>query len=135
MTKQDENLEEKSFNEDELEDIMNEIENLEKEFNEEEAPAPKAKAKPAKVAPKPAPEEQHEEAPAKVVAMHSQSSHQSSHPAKMHLSVAGDMEISLEFGIHGQTVSLSVDPQEGLVITMEGGAKFCLPLANTSIAG
>jgi hypothetical protein len=149
MTKHDDDVvEEKSFNEDELEDIMNEIENLEREFGDDapaEKPAAKVKAKPAAKAAVTVEEKVEEEveeveeveleeesvasAPvAKVVPMHNSSLPKGNHPAKMHLSVAGDMEVSLEFGIHGQTISLSVDPKEGLVISMQGGAKFCLPL-------
>ncbi len=124
---------EKGFNDQELADIMNEIESLEKEYANEDqevadhkpevlqqlAQAPIEKTVLAtnhedKVVPmkKPAPEVK-------------SPSHA---PASLSFQVSGQMTVNLSFEVNGQSVLLAVS-EEGLVIETESGAKFTLPLS------
>lgn len=130
----------KSFNDQELSDIMKEIEALEEDFSgEEEVHAtssvleelahmdeaesvPVAVAAPAPVsletkraAPKPAP------APAAV---------ETSAPAatSMSFKVQGNLSLQLQFDIGGKVVSLEVT-ETGLNIEMDGGMKFTVPVS------
>lgn len=144
---------EKGFNDQELADIMNEIENLEKEFAEE---SPAANAAPeaqveeeesveidhtepevlGKLAEQPlevsVPKPQHSE---KVVAMKNSAkksepqpeAHNPS-PISMNFQVNGEMTMQLGFQINDQSIFLSVS-EKGLVIEMESGGTFTLPLA------
>ncbi len=116
----------KGFNEAELEDIMNEIENLEKELVDEspkeEAQVPAAEVE--KVVPmRPAPVEAPVARPAAVA-----QAPVSGAPTSMDLSVAGTMGVELSFKVGEQTIQLKVSEQDGLVIELAGGAKFCVPL-------
>ena len=139
----------KSFNDDELADIMNEIESLEKEFAES---APASEAETEEFAPTDeidhtAPEvvshimsmpveevarkSNHEE---KVVPMkrvdHAPQAHQHS---TLSFKVEGQMTLSLAFEVNGQSVSLEIS-DAGLQIQMESGASFNLPMSHTGAA-
>jgi hypothetical protein len=157
--------EEQGFNDAELEDIMNEIENLEKEFSDAE-PAPKKKvidpieeemmastrhqpiaqddsveeleevAEEAEVVnirpslPKTTkPPVQAPVTPKKVSAPSTKNA-----PTCMNFSVSGEMNMELNFEVGEHNVQLTIDPAEGLIINMGGGAKFCLPLSGNTKA-
>ncbi len=114
----------KGFNEAELEDIMNEIESLEKEFVEDApvqaAPKEDTQVSEEKVVPmRPAPAVA---APVRVSAPVSGAS------TALDLSVAGTMGVELRFKVGDQTIQLKVTEDEGLVIELAGGARFCVPL-------
>jgi hypothetical protein len=65
---------------------------------------------------------------------HGQAHH---HPSGAHSSmsftVSGDMTVDLSFNVGGNVVSIQVNEQEGLVIGMEGGAKFSVPLQSNAV--
>lgn len=140
----------KSFNDQELSDIMKEIEALEDNFQtdvgkmessetdvmEELAKLDEDEAIPttAEVAdPEPVTES------ARVVPMHSieptpQTQFHSfsepkakASPATMQFKVSGELNLELQFDIEGKVVSLAVNEQ-GLSIQMEGGMTFSVPL-------
>ncbi|HAZ11839.1 MAG: hypothetical protein A2X86_07695 [Bdellovibrionales bacterium GWA2_49_15] len=69
-------------------------------------------AKPAKVAPAPAPVK---ETPCGV-------------PAQMEFHVQGDMQMNLKFYVGETWVQFSASPGEGLAIEMPGGMRFSVPL-------
>lgn len=132
----------KSFNDDELSDIMKEIEALEQDFNspeekletsslmeelahmeEEEAiPTPTANPEPSTVLPMAA----HKAAPttASVPAANS-----STAATSMSFKVSGDINLALQFDIGGKTVCLNVT-EAGLNIEMDGGMSFKVPLSH-----
>ncbi len=140
----------KSFNEDELSDIMKEIEALEENLHIEDA-------KPA-VAPKPQPKMEsmqspvededefipqqtvskitEEEIPAKAEVVDfrpksAQEKNWSQSPASMSFKVSGDMHLELSFEIDGKHVQLGID-ETGLVIGLDGGATFKVPLKKSA---
>jgi hypothetical protein len=146
------------FNESELEDIMNEIESLEKEFTDvEDAPSAAIVAStnpealvisPKEVqktslqasideeleklhnAPKSAP------TPSNVVSMSAPKAPAFSGKGaktEMSFSVAGEMAINLQFKVSGQCINIEVDEQNGLVINLGNGGRFVLPI-NTNKA-
>lgn len=133
---------EKSFNDDELADIMSEIENLEKEFAEADS-APEDDSAVDHTEPevlsqlveKPVEEvvlkTNHSE---KVVPMkkpdHTPSSHQHS---SLSFKVEGQMSLNLSFEVNGQTVCLDIS-EAGLQIQMESGATFSLPMTQSGSA-
>lgn len=133
--KKTDDVEAHGFNDDELADIMSEIEDLEKDLSDDPAPAKAVKVEPAPIAVKEAskdvllkladmPEEKAIKATAK--------SYEASIPAsasKMEFCVAGNMAVNLTFHVGGESVCLTVDEAKGLVIEMNGGAKFTLPLS------
>ena len=124
----------KSFNDQELSDIMKEIEALEEDFSGEEgahatssvleelahmeekeaipvaAPAP-VSLETKRAAPKPAPVET--SAPA---------------ATSMSFKVQGNLSLQLQFDIGGKVVSLEVT-ETGLNIEMDGGMKFTVPVS------
>lgn len=128
---------EKGFNDKELADIMSEIESLEREFAAEaaaEAPAHEAQADVLQElaetpVEKSVPKTNHTEP--KVVSMKSQKS--ASAPACLTFKVEGEMTVSLNFEVNGQTVALEVT-SEGLCIETETGAKFSLPMQPATAA-
>lgn len=146
----------KSFNDDELADIMSEIENLEKEFAEsvDAAPAeePQAHAEPveeeidhtepevlAELVAKPIEEVVHKTNHSeKVVAMKKPSAPAHHAPAagghsSLSFKVEGQMTLSLAFEVNGQAVSLEIS-ESGLQIAMDSGASFHLPMTNAGAA-
>ena len=122
------------FNDDELADIMSEIEDLEKDLSADPVPVessePSAKEAskdvllkladmPQEKAVKTAPVKSYEPSPIS----------SSTAESKMEFSVAGNMVVNLTFHVGGESVCLTVDEAQGLVIEMNGGAKFTLPLS------
>lgn len=57
----------------------------------------------------------------------------SSARSSMSFNVSGDMTVDLSFNVGGAAVEICVNETEGLVITMEGGGKFILPLQTHSM--
>lgn len=109
---------EKGFNDQELADIMSEIEDLEKEFNDDEreveakveASEPKASSP---VTDKP-----------KLVSKDT-SGH--AHHSSMEFKLEGEMKMAMKFHVEDSSVELVVN-KDHVEITMENGAKFSLPL-------
>lgn len=142
----------KSFNDQELSDIMKEIEALEDNFQnevgkmeaseaevmEELAQLDEEEAFPAK-AEAPAPEPEPEIANVVPMAQHSPSPSFAAHPqphfdskpspapASMSFKVSGELNLELQFDIEGKVVSLAVN-EHGLNIQMEGGMTFSIPI-------
>ncbi len=52
----------------------------------------------------------------------------SSAATKLDFSVEGDMTLHLRFHVAGQSIDLDVNGEEGLVIQLGNGAKFCVPV-------
>lgn len=145
----------KSFNDDELADIMNEIENLEKEFAEsvDAAPVdePQAQAEPveeidhtepevlAELVAKPieevVPKTNHSEkvVPMKKVEAPVHQAPLASGHSSLAFKVEGQMTLSLAFEVNGQSVSLEIS-DSGLQIAMDSGASFHLPLTKAGAA-
>jgi hypothetical protein len=136
---------EKSFNDDELADIMNEIENLEKEYADQAAEESSASheveaeehepAEPAILRPlanKPLEETvlktNRDE---KVVPLKAASpvAPAAGHHSSLSFKVEGQMSLSLSFEVNGQSVYLTIS-DDGLDIEMETGAKFTLPMSS-----
>ena len=150
--------EDQGFNDAELEDIMNEIENLEKEFSDDEPVAKKKAIDPIEeemLAAAGHAEDSEDEVieveEAQVVNIRPEmpkvvkntptvkpkpvevsSKNQMTVPTRMNFSVSGEMSMELNFEIGEQNIQLLVDPVDGLVISMGSGAKFCLPLNGKS---
>src|SRR5687768_12173965 len=113
----------KSFNDQELSDIMKEIEALEDDFkvdDEKDSPvmAELANMDEAKALPK-----------VKAAPMMKESSPAST---AMSFKVQGDLTLELHFDIGGKVVSLEVT-ESGLQIQMEGGVTFTVPVANKPV--
>jgi hypothetical protein len=155
----------KSFNEDELSDIMKEIEALEENLHIEEAPAPKISPKVKQDQPQiveeefqkdeeskvfspeaekdwteeeaqiPVKEELAPKSPEKVFPIHSRKedlyNSGNSSPTSMSFKVSGQMHLELQFEVNGKLVQLHVD-DSGLVIGLEGGATFNVPLKKSA---
>jgi hypothetical protein len=132
----------KSFNDDELADIMSEIENLEKEVAELSDHAPSS-APEAEVSDH-GEEESHtspevlshladkSEDETVLKTNHDEDNIVSLKPASaahssMSFRVEGEMKVSLAIEVNGQQVSLDVT-EDGLHIELESGASFHLPL-------
>ncbi len=115
----------KSFNDQELSDIMKEIEALEEDFQGEEKVAqaspvlhdlselPETKAIPLK----PVKEE----------------SFVTKAPTAMSFKVQGDLNLDLEFEIGGKFVCLQVT-EDGLTIVLDGGMTFKVPVSDKKAA-
>lgn len=114
----------KSFNDDELSDIMKEIEALEEDFtpsSEETTAAPVM-------------EESPELSKETVVSLDSKRvapKVSSDNSTSMSFKVQGNLTLDLSFDIGGKVVSLSVT-ESGLSIEMEGGVKFTVPVGQDS---
>jgi hypothetical protein len=148
---------EKSFNESELQDIMSEIEDLEKEFETSESPAV---SNPPPISPKTSEEslqekierELEESLSAKVSAKSDILSFDKM-PSGMSLknevafAARGPMSLNLDFNIGHESAKLCIDPlkglvvtlsgvqlcineEEGCIVTMENGMKFTIPLSS-----
>lgn len=117
----------KSFNDQELSDIMKEIEALEDEFKSEgEVVATPVLEKLASMD-----EEQSlPKSQAKIIQFENKTSstQKVSKGTSMNFKVQGELNLDLEFDIGGKVVSLSVS-EEGLTIQMDGGMTFTVPLA------
>lgn len=110
----------KKFNESELEEIMNEIETLEKEFNCQEDDASHSNDVLRRLT-----EMTVEEATAR---------HQNVHdfPVKkdtaVSFKVSGQMNLNLNIEISGKEVKIFVDETNGLIVELEDGMKFQIPV-------
>lgn len=135
--KKTDDVEAHGFNDDELADIMSEIEDLEKDLSDDSA-LKVAKAEVASV--KSAPKEESKDVLLKLADMPEEKaiktspvkSSEASIPSsasKMEFCVAGNMAVNLTFHVGGESVCIVVDEAQGLVIEMNGGAKFTLPLS------
>jgi hypothetical protein len=71
-----------------------------------------------------------------VVPMRESSSIAAAHQGETHadFSVSGSMSLSLNVTVNGQLISLEIDPEAGVTIEMEHGAKFTLPINNKQAA-
>ncbi len=133
------------FNDSELADIMSEIEDLEKDLEAQtvETINNSVVAKAQSPEMKEVLEEFVQESVDKVIPFSKKSPTvapmKSEMPvggqnSTMNFTVAGNMTINLAFNVSGQTINLTLDEAQGLVIEMHGGAKFCLPLTNDTKA-
>jgi hypothetical protein len=138
----------KSFNDDELADIMSEIENLEKEFADSASPSEEDSAvdhaEPEVDHTEPEVLAQLVEKPVEQVVLKTNLSekvvpmkkpeHLSSHQhSSLSFKVEGQMSLSLAFEVNGQSVSLDIS-EAGLQIQMESGATFNLPMSQSGAA-
>lgn len=125
---------EKGFSDGELADIMNEIESLEREFSEDkqqEQPTPTIDQEHHQVLSELAQmtvdeatssEEKHHENVKSFVHDKSQTN------SSLFFKISGQMQLELGFDVGGANVVIHVDEQSGLVVEMEGGMKFHLPV-------
>jgi hypothetical protein len=135
----------KSFNEQELSDIMKEIEALEENLTQAsemktlevmgpiEASSPVLQELAALDEEDTTPEEDPILEPAQVVSIESkrvpEPVHQTERPhTSMNFKVQGNLTIELQFDIGGKVVCLEVT-ENGLAIEMEGGVKFTVPVS------
>lgn len=124
-------MDDKSFNEQELSDIMKEIEALEEDFSGEEKSSPvmaQLSEMDESVSVPQKENQQHHDAEV----FHMESSQPK--PAKkamsaMSFKVSGDLNMELEFDIGGKVVCLEVT-EAGLNILMEGGVTFHVPVGD-----
>ena len=132
----------KSFNDDELADIMSEIENLEKEFADSDSVSEEVSevdhTEPevlSQLVEKPVEEVVHKtNYSEKVVPMKKpEHSPSSNHHSSLSFKVEGQMSMSLAFEVNGQSVSLEIS-ESGLQIQMESGATFNLPMSQSGAA-
>lgn len=118
----------KSFNDQELSDIMKEIEALEEDFT-----APESKNSP--VLEELSQLDEVEAIPAKapnVVSLEPKGpAPKKEASTSMSFKVQGNITLELQFDIGGKTVALEVT-ETGLAIEMEGGMKFIVPVSEKS---
>jgi hypothetical protein len=109
---------EKSFNEDELADIMSEIESLEsrdeEDFDSHDDDELEETSVHSIVAKKESPEN---------------SSHKKPHHSQMNFHIEGQMSMSLGFTVNGKEVQVKVS-DNGMDIIMDNGATFHLPVSD-----
>jgi len=127
----------KSFNDQELSDIMKEIEALEEEFTAEDD----LKAQSAEVMEEVMEMEEEKAVPLasnhtpEVLAFEPKQapmkSTKTSAPAAMSFKVQGEMNLELQFEIGSKTIQLEVT-ESGLSIKMEGGMTFTVPVQEAS---
>jgi hypothetical protein len=125
----------KSFNDQELSDIMKEIEALEEEFGgEEDSDKVQASAMMEELA------EMEESQSIPVTNKHdpqvlpfvkeiAPQASKTTAPTSMSFKVQGDMNLELQFDIGGKTIKLDVS-EAGLNIQMEGGVTFSVPVSD-----
>ncbi len=115
----------KSFNDQELSDIMKEIEALEEDFKDETVTD---KASPVL-------HELSELPEGKAIPMKrvKEESFVAKSPTAMSFKVQGDLNLDLEFEIGGKFVCLQVT-EEGLTIVLDGGMTFKVPVADKKAA-
>lgn len=122
----------KSFNDQELSDIMKEIEALEEDMEVVDLKSSPVLEDLAEM-------DENESIPvstASVVSLDSKRTapkvqSESSPSTSMSFKVSGNLTLDLQFDIGGKTVALEVT-ESGLTIEMEGGAKFTVPVDTTS---
>lgn len=115
----------KSFNDDELSDIMKEIEALEEDFSDttekSSGPVLEKLDEVDKVFSEPA-------STANIVSLDSKrTAPKSEASTSMSFKVQGNLTLELQFEIGGKVVALEVT-ESGLSIEMEGGVKFSVPV-------
>ncbi|HXH74923.1 MAG TPA: hypothetical protein VNJ08_08160 [Bacteriovoracaceae bacterium] len=124
----------KSFNDQELSDIMKEIEALEDNFQTEEethsSPIMEelAELDESEAVPFASPRHAAHVLP---MAPQAKSKPQGTTPTNMSFKVSGDINLELQFDIGGKIVCLEVN-ENGLNIQMEGGMTFSVPLKKTA---
>ena len=119
----------KKFNESELEEIMSEIETLEKEFSKVDDDAPQSSDVLRRLT-----EMTVEEATARGATIHQfqKEPSQKTHETAMSFKVSGQMSLNLNIELAGKMVNISVDEGEGLIIELEDGMRFQVPVSDTS---
>lgn len=117
----------KSFNDQELSDIMKEIEALEEDFQTEASSEVMEEL--AVMDEKQAIPQTNKTEPA-VVHMKPVASQRAA--TAMSFKVSGDLNLDLQFDIGGKVVSLSVT-QTGLTIEMDGGMTFTVPVSTSHV--
>ncbi len=115
----------KSFNDQELSDIMKEIEALEEDFKDDEI---KDTASPVLQELSELPESK--AIPLKRV---KEESFVAKSPSAMSFKVQGDLNLELEFEVGGKFISLQVS-EDGLTIVMDGGMTFKVPVSDKKAA-
>ena len=117
---------EKSFNDEELADIMSEIESLESELVEDEDLSEVVSVESSKKVESKAVSEVE-----KVTKLPVDKKGETS----ISFDVQGDMKFNLGFIIEGKTLSVYVDADsQGLVVEMEGGVKLNVPFSKSKAA-
>lgn len=121
----------KSFNDEELSDIMKEIEALEQDFQEDvvktATPVMEELARISEEVAIPVETQ-------KVVSLESKRTApkiESKTATTMSFKVQGDLTLALQFDLGGKTVALEVT-EAGLSLEMDGGVKFTVPVAEKS---
>jgi len=61
-----------------------------------------------------------------------QTNNQTNTQTQLDFCVAGQMNLKLNFTVAGQTISLYVNDNDGMVIEMMGGARFTIPMGDTA---
>ena len=121
----------KSFNDQELSDIMKEIEALEEEFSGE-TDTVEATAVMEELAEmdeeKSIPVTNKEDTVLSFAPKATQKTAKSTPPTSMMFKVQGEMNLELQFEIGGKTIQLDVS-ETGLNIQMEGGVTFSVPVS------
>ncbi len=147
-----ESEEDKSFNESELQDIMSEIEDLEKEFGEDDASPVSLQAKidaelaaelkdiaDVEIATENISDEISEEisedlaavmeeaipAPKAQVLSFTKALKEVSNKSEVAFTAQGQMTLNLDFLVGSETAKLSIDPVKGLIVTMSG-VELCI---------
>jgi len=113
----------KSFNDDELSEIMKEIEALEEDFTEDSHVASSVMAELAEMTE----EKSIPHSTSNVVSLDSKRSASTS----MSFKIQGNLTMDLQFEIGGKVVALEVS-ETGLTIELDGGMKFSVPVDGTS---
>lgn len=119
----------KSFNDQELSDIMKEIEALEEDFKADEG----EKVEPSSVIEELAELDEKKSVPvqeAEVLHLETPKSCSKS-PTSLSFKVQGELALQMQFEVNGKFVSLDVS-ESGLNIQMEGGVTFSVPLEKKS---
>lgn len=121
----------KSFNDQELSDIMKEIEALEEEFNTDQNGPDAVMEELAQMDEKVAiPQTNKKEAPVLAFKKPEAAKSATSSSSSMSFKVQGDLQLELQFEIGGKIVMLEVT-ETGLSIQMENGATFTVPVSDT----
>ena len=118
----------KSFNDQELSDIMKEIEALEVDLKQEEEEEEKVKVSPVLHELSELPESK--AIPLKPVKV---DTFVAKSPVAMSFKVQGDVNLELEFDVGGKFVSLQV-AEDGLTIVLDGGMTFKVPVGDKKAA-
>lgn len=118
----------KSFNDEELSDIMKEIEALEDGFNNEQEDF-----QASDVLEELSDLKESEAIPLRPQPRATHSEKQSSSHTAMSFKVQGDLNLELQFDVGGKIVSMTVS-EHGLSIVMDGGMTFTVPMKDKKAA-